>query len=90
MELICKLASNNTPKIEILPSASKYATIKFADQCLNILNIKKISNGLKGIKKMQNGESLFKYQLCIYNVQSKSDVNQRSIKMRWDNKRFNN
>ena len=40
MELICKLVSNNTTKIGMLPSASKYISIKFADQCLHIINNK--------------------------------------------------
>ena len=33
MELIGKLASNDTSKIGILPSASKYVSINFSDQC---------------------------------------------------------
>ena len=35
---------------------------------------------------MQNRESLFKYQSCIYNVQSNSDVKHSGMKMRWNNK----
>ena len=35
----------------MLPSPSKYASIKFSDQCLHILNNKEILNGLKGSKK---------------------------------------
>ena len=53
MELIGKLGSNNTTNIGILPSASKYVSIKFSDQCLHILNNKEILNGIKGIKKIQ-------------------------------------
>ena len=34
---------------------------------------------------MKNRESLFKYQSCIYNVQSNYDVNHRGMKMRWNN-----
>ena len=51
MELMVKLASNDTTNIGMLPSASKYVSINFADQCLHILNNKEIFNGLKGIKK---------------------------------------
>ena len=40
MELIGKLGSNNITKIGILPSASKEVSIKFADQCLHIINNK--------------------------------------------------
>ena len=65
MELISKLASNNTLKIEMLPSASKEVSIKFEDHCINIINNKEILNGLKGITKIQNRESLIKYQSRI-------------------------
>ena len=54
MEIISKLASNDTTKIVMLPSASKYTPIKFSDQCLHTLNNKERLNGLKGSKKMQN------------------------------------
>ena len=47
MELIGKLLSNNTTNIGMIPSASKAVSIKFADQCLHILNNKEILNGLK-------------------------------------------
>ena len=87
MELIGKLASNHTPKIGMLPSASKYISIKFSDQCIHILNIKEILNVLKGSTKMQGTESLFKYQSLIYNVQRNSDVNHRVMKMRCNNKK---
>ena len=40
MELIGKLASNNTTNVRMLPSVSKYVSIKFAGQCLHILNNK--------------------------------------------------
>ena len=40
MELIGKLSSNDTSKIGMLHSASKYVSIKFSDQCLHILNNK--------------------------------------------------
>ena len=38
MELIGILGSNNTSKIEMLPSASKDVSIKFSDKCIHILN----------------------------------------------------
>ena len=53
MELIGKLASNNTTNIYMLPSASKDVSIKFSDQYLHILNNKEILNGLKGSTKMK-------------------------------------
>ena len=53
MELIGKLASNDTSKIGMITSASKDVSIKFADQCIHILNNKEILNGLKGITKME-------------------------------------
>ena len=53
MELIGKLASKDTSKIGILSSASKYVSIKFADQCIHILNNNDRLNELKGSKKMQ-------------------------------------
>ena len=65
MEPIVRLASNDTSKIGILPSASKYASIKFSDQCINIINNKEILNGLKVITKMKKRESIFKYQSRI-------------------------
>ena len=48
MKLIGKLASNDTSKIGIFPSASKDVSIIFAYPCLHILNNKEISNGHKG------------------------------------------
>ena len=48
MEPMGKLSSNDTTNIGMLPSASKYVSIKFADQCLHILNDRKTLNGLKG------------------------------------------
>ena len=62
MEPIGKLASNDTLIIEMLPSASKYVSIKFVDQCIQMINNKVRLNGLKGTTKMKNIESLFKYQ----------------------------
>ena len=47
MELIAKLASNDTPNIRSFPRASEYISIKFADQCLHIIIIKERLNGLK-------------------------------------------
>ena len=40
MEIVGKLGSNDTSKIGMLPSASKYISIKFSYQCINILNNK--------------------------------------------------
>ena len=40
MELISKLASNNTSKVGILPSVLKDATIKISDQRIQIFNNK--------------------------------------------------
>ena len=61
MKLIGKLASNDTSKIGMLPSASKDISVQFADQCIHILNNKDRLNGLKGSTKMQKIESIFKY-----------------------------
>ena len=54
MEIICKLGSNGTTNIGIIPSASKDVSVKFVYQCLHILNNKEIFNGLKGSTKLQN------------------------------------
>ena len=51
MELIGKLASNYTSKIEIFPSVSKDVSVKFSDKCINIINNKEVLNGLKGSQK---------------------------------------
>ena len=72
----------------MLPSASKYFSIKISEQYLHILTNNDRLNGLKGITKMKNGESLFQYQSRTYNVQSKSDVNHRGMKMVWNNNHF--
>ena len=58
--LLVKLESKDISKIVIIFSASKDVSIKFADQCINILNDKERRNGLKGSKKIKNRESLFK------------------------------
>ena len=52
-ELMGKLASKDTTNIGILPSASKYVSINFADKCLHTITNKKRLNGLKGITKIQ-------------------------------------
>ena len=85
IELIDKLGSNDTKNIVMLTCASKDVLIKVSYQRLHILNNKEILNGLKGGIKMQKRESLLKYQSCIYNMQRKSDVNHRGMKMRWIN-----
>ena len=40
MEIMVKLASNDTTNIGIRPSASKYVSINFSDQCLHSQNNK--------------------------------------------------
>ena len=55
MEFIGQLGCNNTSKIGMLPSASKDVYIKFADNCIHILNNKERLNGLKGSTKMKKG-----------------------------------
>ena len=62
MELIGKLASNNTSQIGMLPSASKDVSVNFADKYIHILNNKERLNEPKGGTKIQKRESLFKYQ----------------------------
>ena len=54
MELIGKLASNDISKIGMLSSDSKEVSIKFAYQCIHIINNKEILNVPKCITKMQN------------------------------------
>ena len=56
IELLGRLASNDTSKIGILPSASKNIFITFADQCIHIINNKERLNGLKGSTRIQNRE----------------------------------
>ena len=65
MELMSKLASNDTTHIGMLPSASKYVSINFADQYLHILNNNKRFNGLKGSIDTQKRKPRFKYQSRI-------------------------
>ena len=60
MEPIGKLESNDTTHIGMLNSASKYDPIKFADQCLHILNSKERLNGLKGRTKIKKRQSQLK------------------------------
>ena len=50
-----KLSSNNIANIGMHTSASKYFSVNFTDQYLNILNNKERLNGLKGSKKMKKG-----------------------------------
>ena len=54
MEIIGKLGTNDTTNIGILPSVSKYVSVKFSEKCLHILNNKEIPNGIKCSKKMKN------------------------------------
>ena len=88
MELIGLLVNNDTINIGILPSASKYVSISFSDQCLHVINNKERFNGFKGRTKMQKIPSQFKYKSRIYNVQRNSGVNHRGMKMRWNKKPF--
>ena len=53
MELVVKLASNNSTNFEVILSASKDVSFKSVDQCLHILNNKEIFNGLKGTTNIQ-------------------------------------
>ena len=46
----------------MLPIDSKYVSIKFAEQCIHIVNNKDKLNELKGNTKMKKRELLFKYQ----------------------------
>ena len=62
MELIVKLTIDDTTNSGMLPGAPKDGSIKLADHCLHIINNKQILNVLKCSTKIQNIESLFKYQ----------------------------
>ena len=53
MEIIGKLACNDTSNIGMLTSASKYVSVKISYQCIHIINNKEILNGLKGSTKMK-------------------------------------
>ena len=88
MEHLGKLAINNTSRIGMIPSASKYVWTKFADQCLHIINNRDRLNVLKGSTKMQNIESLFKYQSCFYSFQRNNGANHIGMKRIWNNKLF--
>ena len=68
MKPIGKLKINDTSNIVIIPSALKDASIKFSYQCIHIINNKYRLNRLKGSSKMQNIESLLKYQSYLCNV----------------------
>ena len=67
MVLIGKLGSNHTTKIEIIASYSKEISIKYADQCLHIINNKERLNLLKGSTKMQKMEWLLK-NIQVYKI----------------------
>ena len=88
MEFIGRLASKNTYNIGIISSASKNGSINFSYQFIHILNNKDRFNRLKGITKIQNRESRFKYQSNFYNVQSNNDVKHRGLKIQCNNKLF--
>ena len=61
MELIGKLASNDTSNIGIILSGSIDVSTKFADQCRNNINNKENNNVLKSSTKIQKRKSLFRY-----------------------------
>ena len=63
MELIGKLASNNSSKIVTLPSASKDVSVKFADQFIHIINNKSILN--LNQRYHQNSEKVFTIKISI-------------------------
>ena len=88
IEPIVKSEINDNTYIGMLPSASKDVSIKFAYQCLYIINNKEILNGIKSRTKIQKRQSQLKYQSSIYNVKSNSDVNHRGMKMIWNNNIF--
>ena len=51
MELIVKLAFNDTSNIGMRTSASNDVSIKFLYQCIHTINNKEIINGLRGSTK---------------------------------------
>ena len=51
MEIIGKLVSNYATDIGMITSALKDVSIKFIDQCLQIINNKERLNGIKGSTK---------------------------------------
>ena len=69
MELMSILSIYDITNIGMLPSASKYVSVSFTDQCLHTLNYKEIFNGLKGSTNMKKRQSEFKYQISIYIIQ---------------------
>ena len=71
MELIGILESNDTTKIGMLPSASKYVSNKFSDQCLHILNNTERLNGIKGRKKTKKK---IKIQISITYIQCSKEL----------------
>ena len=88
MEIIGKLASNDTSNIGIVSSDSKYVFIKSADKCIPNFNNKGRLNGIKGRITMQNISSLLKYQSLSYIIQRNNDVKHRGMKMLCNNKLF--
>ena len=58
LELFDKWASNDTPKIGILPSESKYILIKFSEQCLqkkSYVSVCSLSPDQEGMPKLWGG-----------------------------------
>ena len=68
MELLGKLRSNDTSNIGMIPSASKYVSVNFSEQCLHIISKNDTFNGLKGITKMINIQYQFKFDFIFYKI----------------------
>ena len=60
MEILGKSASNDTPNIGMITSASRDVSINLSEQCLQIITNNDRFIGLKGSTKMKNRESLLK------------------------------
>ena len=72
----------------MLSSASKYDSIKSAEECLHIINNTDRLNRIKGITNMESILSLFKYQSRFYIVQRNNYSNHRGMTFIWNNKLF--
>ena len=79
MELIVKLAINDTSNIGMFPSAPKDVFIKFVYQCLHILTNTYHLNGLKGSPKIRKIEYQFKIDSHYYTIQRNGDTNHRCL-----------
>ena len=65
MKFLDKSERNDISKITILTIASKDISVNVSEQFLQILTNNDRWNGIKGIIKVQNIESPFKYQSCF-------------------------